>query len=898
MAGRPCHRGPSCGECPIPPDLAGNPSRVPARGSRSYNRVVSQSPDAIRTPDQRLRIYVSGDPARLPAERLAARRAVESLHLTPVTVDVEGAAGRGVATAYLGQSNAFVGVYDAPPGDGPPVPEASLQEFELAGAATLPKLLYVRAGDGAAAWLPPYLAAAAREGAPLKRFSDVGELVDLVRDDLAALLSQRFAASMAAPAPEETRPPAVKLPVQLTQFVGRAKEVGEVASLLVEPSTRLVTLSGPGGIGKSRLAFEVARVVAGEFADGVSVIPLSAVADPHLVIPAIARALDVVESAERTLVENVKELLRAKEILLVLDNFEHLLSAAHVLSGILESCPGVKLLVTSRAVLFIRGELEYRVPPLALPVATAGCTADSVRGFEAVTLFVERAQAADPSFALTDANASAVAEICARLDGIPLAIELAAARTRLLGPDAILARLAHRLQLLTGGPVDLPERQQTLRATLDWDYDLLEAEEKEVFRKLAVFSGGFTLTAAERVLGDLLDVFEIVESLTSKSLLVQGDEVAGETRFSMLRTLREYAREKLDEADDTPEVADAHAAFFLALAEETGPELRGPHQLRGLDVLDHEADNMRTALRHAADAGDAETELRLAAALGEYWEFRAHLSEGQRALEDALARSGAAPPGLRAPCLEWAGVMARGQGEYKRAAELVEKAIALYREVGDQSGLSRALKQRGIVASERGDRETARSFYTQSLEIKQKIGDRRGIAEARNNLGVLARLEGDLETAIDNYEEALGYFRNAGDKKAIARILMNLGEARMERGEFDAAEGFIRESLRLCREIGSEWDITDLLELMATVQNAFGNPPVAATLFGAGAALRDLLGAPLPDAEVAAYRERVAAVESALPPEELETAWAWGRSMSSDDAVEYALGLDRAAAPG
>ena len=872
--------------------------QVPARTGRSYNRVVSQSPDLIRTPDQRLRIYVSGDPMRLPAERLAARSAVESLHLTPVTVDVEGAAGRQVAAAYMGQSNAFVGVYDPALGDAAPVPDGTLQEFELAQAGPLPKLLYVRAGDGATAWLPPYLAAAAREGAPLKRFSDVGELGDLVRDDLAALLSQRFAASMATTAPQDAPARQVKLPVHLTAFVGRAKEVGEVASLLVAPSTRLVTLSGPGGIGKSRLAFEVARAIAGEFADGVAVIPLSAVADPHLVIPAMARALDVKESAERTLVENVRELLRTKEMLLLLDNFEHLVSAAHVLSGILEACPGVKLLVTSRAVLFIRGELEYRVPPLSLPRGTSDCTADGVRDFEAVRLFVERAQAADPSFALTDGNATAVTEICARLDGIPLAIELAAARTRLLAPDAILARLAHRLQLLTGGPVDLPERQQTLRATLDWDYDLLEAEEQEVFRKLAVFSGGFTLRAAERVLGDLLDVFEVVESLTSKSLLAQGDEVAGETRFSMLRTLREYAHEKLDEAGEAPGVADAHAAFFLALAEEAGPELRGPHQVRWLEVLDHEADNMRTALRRSSESGDVETELRLAAALGEYWEFRAHLSEGQRALEDALAKAGAAPAELRAPCLEWAGVMARGQGEYKRAAEFVEKAIHLYRETGDERALSRALKQRGIVASDRGDRETARSFYNQSLEIRERIGDRRGIAEARNNLGVLARLEGDLDEAIACYEFALGFFRDAGDKQAIARVLMNLGEARMERGEFEAAEGFIKESLRLCREIGSEWDITDLLELMATVQSAYANPVAAATLFGAGEALRDLLGAPLPEAEAAAYRERVAAVERALSPDELREAWARGRSLPGDDAVDYALGLERTAAAG
>jgi predicted ATPase len=852
----------------------------------------------IRTPDQRLRVYVSGDPLRLHGERQSAREAVESLHLTPVTVDVEGPPGRALSTAYLSQSNAFVGVYEARPGEPVPGGGPSLQECELDAARDLPKLLYVRVDGSPAGALPSYLAAAAREGAPLKRFSDEAKLGDMIRDDLAALLSQRFAASFAPPPEERTDAvPRVRLPAQLTPFVGRAKEVGEVASLVASPSARLVTLSGPGGIGKSRLAYEVAATVAGEFPDGVAVVPLAAVADPQLVVPAIARVLDVKESAERTLVENLKELLRAKRMLLLLDNFEHVVAAAHLVAGVLEASPHLKLLVTSRAVLFVRGEIEYRVPALALPGTLGPCTARQIEEYEAVRLFVERAQAADPSFALADSNAAAVAEICARLDGLPLAIELAAARTRLLSPEGILARLTHRLQLLTGGPVDLPERQQTLRATLDWDYDLLEAEEQEVFRKLAVFSGGFTLGAAERVLGPETDVFEVVDSLTSKSLLMQ-DEADGETRFSMLRTLREYAHEKLEAAGEGDEVRRCHAGYFLRLAEEAGPELKGPDQIRWLGVLDREADNMRAAVRWAGDSGDAETELRLTAALGEYWEFRAHLSEGQRALEEALARWDSASALLRAPCMECAAVMARGQGEYKRAVSFADQAIALYGETGDDHALSRALKQRGVIASERGDKETARSFYVRSLEIKQRIGDRRGIAEAQNNLGVLARLEGDLDGAIERYGSALEYFRDAGDQKAIARILMNLGEARMEKGELAEAEGLIAESLRLCLAIGSDWDIADLLELMATVQSGFGNPTGAAVLFGAGQALRDLLGAPLPEAEQEAYDTRLADVKADLDAGAFEAAWEEGRAMRVRAAVEYALGLQRSAAAG
>ncbi len=684
------------------------------------------------------------------------------------------------------------------------------------------------------------------------------------------------------------------VPAQATPFVGRATEAAQIKELLASHHVRLLSITGPGGIGKSRLAYEVAIQSARRFADGVGYVLLSSVTDHQLVATAIAQALDVVESAERSVFENIVELLRHKEMLLLLDNFEHVLPAGQLLTQLLAACPRLKVLVTSRAVLYVRGEHELTVAPLPVPEEPETVKGvDHALRFDSVRLFAERATATNSDFQLTDDNARAVAAICARLDGLPLALELAAAHTGALGPDEMLARLRNSLEVLTGGPEELPERQQTMRATLDWDYDLLTDAEKLIWRRLSVASGGFTLEAAQRIIDapgyPPSYIVDAIESLVAKSLLTQTGGEEGGARFSMLKTLREYGLEKLDDTGEGTEVGDRHAAFFVALAEEGSPRLRGPEQAKWLDIFTLEHDNARTALRWAAAQGDHVLELRLLAALAPYWEIRAHLSEGQRWLEDALARASDAPLALRARCLEGAGILARGQGEFKRATYLIEQAIELYRSLDDPAALAGAIKSLGNVASDRADYATARRLYEESLEIKIQVGDERGIAEAHNNLGVLARLDGDLEASVGYYDKALSFFRAWGDKLAMARVLMNLGEVKMEQDEFGAAKGFIRGSLVLCREIGAHWDIADLLDIMASITDGFGRATDAAQLFGAASGLRDLLGAPLPPGERAAYERRVDRVRRGLPEDRFEAAWAEGRALTLDEAVMRAL---------
>lgn len=482
--------------------------------------------------------------------------------------------------------------------------------------------------------------------------------------------------------------------------MGRATEVARIEELLSSDDVRLLTMTGPGGIGKSRLAAEVVTSVESGFAHGAAHVPLAPVSDAELVPSAIARALDVTESAERTVVENLTEFLKDKELLLLLDNFEHVVSAGPALTQLLATCPRIKILVTSRALLFVRGEEEFEVPPLVVPSLEDARDQAAPHGdYESVRLFIERAREVEPGFDLDDTDGRVIAEICTRLDGLPLAIELAAARIKTLSAREMLDRITNRLDLLTEGPADLPERQRTLRAAIDWDYELLSEAEQRIFRRLGVFSGGFSIAAAEAVIGTDeypgAYIIDTIESLEAKSLLEAEADTEPVDRYSMLRTLREYGFDKLDSADETTGVKDRHAAFFTELAERAAPRLRQADQVEWLEILDREHDNMRVALRWLADKGAAADELRLAAALAYFWEFRAHLSEGQHRLEEALARGEDAPAPLRAVCLDFAGRLARGQGEFKRARQLTENSIRLFRELGDTAGLAGALKSMG-----------------------------------------------------------------------------------------------------------------------------------------------------------------------------------------------------------
>src|SRR5918994_1232924 len=688
------------------------------------------------------------------------------------------------------------------------------------------------------------------------------------------------------------------LPAQPTPLVGREREFGEARDLLCGEGVRLLTLTGPGGIGKTRLGLQVAADLLDEFEDGVFFVSLATLTDPALAASAIAEPLGVAEAGDQPLEEGLKDYLRGKELLLLLDNFEQVLGAAPLVGELLSACPTLKVLATSRSVLRVYGEQEYPVPSLELPRPGRLPPIDRLSQYEAVRLFIERAKAARPDFSVTNENAPAVAEICARLDGLPLAIELAAARIKLLTPRAMLERLGSRMKLLRGGSRDLPERQRTLRGTIEWRFALLEAGEQLLFARLAVFSGGRTLEAIEAVCeaeGDLpMDALEGVSSLLDKSLLRQEEGPEGEPRFVMLETIHEYAREKLEASGEAEEVRRLHAEFFLSLAEEAEPELIGPDQLACLERLEAEHDNMRAALSWSLEREPA-TAFRLAGMLARFWEIRSYFSEGSRWLEAALRLSGRpntiTEPATRAKLLSEAGTFAYYRAEFDHATALHGEALELYRELGDDSGVAFALMCLGAQYGEKGDHERGAPFFEEALALSRRIGDRRNIVMTLQNLADVERQRGNYERAKTLGMESMALAHDMEDKWQLARIVGWVGLLTVFRlDEHDLAEGFLKESLTLHREVGSWEYFAYSLEGFAGLAGAKAQGERAARLWGAAEALRKTIGAPL-SIEGHQYFERsMVATRAQLGEAAWEAAFAQGMAMAPEEAAEYALG--------
>jgi predicted ATPase/class 3 adenylate cyclase len=720
------------------------------------------------------------------------------------------------------------------------------------------------------------------------------------------------------------------LPLQPTPLVGREREVAEVTQRLSASGTRLLTLTGPGGTGKTRLALQAAVELLEEFKEGTFFVSLAALTDPELVTSAIAAPLGVVEAADRSLEEGIKEYLREKKFLLVLDNFEQVLEGAQLVGQLLAACPALKVLATSRIPLGLYGEREYPVPPLSLPDPEQLPSLQSLTQYEAVRLFVERAQDARSDFSVTNENAPAVAEICARLDGLPLAIELAAARVKVLGPQKMLDRLSDRLKLLARGARDLPERQRTLRATMEWSHALLQEDEKVLFARLSVFAGGRTLEGIEAVCdaqGDLpVDVLDGVESLVDKSLLREEEGPGGEPRFVMLETVHEYAREKLEESGEAEELRRLHARYFLALAEEAEPELKGPRQYEWLERLEAEHDNIRAALSWVLEEGEIELGLRLAGALRRFWHVRGYFDEGRRWLEQALTKDSRASASSRAKALDAVGGLAHDQGDidraeaaaqeglklsaradtesgrvasfrrtlgisaeregdYERATELYEESLALYREAEDTWGIAASLLSLANVLVAREEHERAKELYREALILSRESGDPDQFATGLANLGYEHLLEGDHEQATVLNEEAARLYRDRGSRGGLVYALDNLAWAALERGDHERARVLHEETLALCRELGDKLIGSESLEGLACAAAARGEAERSARLFGTARSL----GYQQAPAERALREPYLAEARSLLEEAAWKAALAEGQAMTFEEAVFYAL---------
>jgi predicted ATPase len=757
---------------------------------------------------------------------------------------------------------------------------------------------------------------------------------DLARD-LAAIHDR-----LSEPPPKrlETRPS--NLPIQRTAIVGREKDVAAAKELLLRADVHLVTVTGPGGIGKTRLALQIAQEVSDSFPGGVYFVSLPAVSDAGLIPSMIAQTLGIRDTGGQPPLETLKEHLRNSStapILFLLDNFEHLVAAAPLVAELLAIAPGLKILVTSRAALHVYGEHEFPVPPLALPDPRSLPSLELLVKYPAVALLIQRASAVKPDFEVTQDNAPAVAEMCARLDGLPLAIELAAARLKFLSPSAIRTRLASRLQLLTGGARDLPARQQTLRGAIDWSYDLLNPAEQKLFRRLSVFVGGCTLEAVEAVCNtksDLgLDLLDGMASMVDKSLAQQVEQAGGESRFVMLETIREYGLEKLAASGEEALTRRAHAAYYLVLAEEGASEGSEAERTDWQGRLEIEHDNFRAALEWLTESGNAEWGLRLGAALFRFWETREYLAEGRDRLEKILKLGGAAAPTkLRARVLFAAGVLAGEQGDYGSANALIEECLKIARESEDKRGIAVSLNALAVHARDRGDigasralfqeslllwRELddplavarslsnlanvvklqsdyahARSLYEECLTIFRELGDRAGVAWSLNYQGDVARDQGDGTAARSLYQESLATFQQLGDRWGIANSLADLGNLARDQKDYHAAHSLYRGSLKMFQQLGHKRGVARLLECLASSAAAQLLPDRSLSLAGTAAALRQTLGAPLTRAEQVKLERSLAPARQALTNTAGATAWLQGWVMPLERAIEEALKPD------
>jgi predicted ATPase/Tfp pilus assembly protein PilF len=775
----------------------------------------------IRTPDFRLRVFVSSTLKELAEERKAIRQAILKLLLAPVMFE-SGARphpAQELYKSYLSQSQIFIGIYWQSYGWVAPNMHISGLEDEYIQSAKMPRLIYIK--DPAPNREPALAGLLDRirndNHSCYAFFSTPAELKKMVQNDLVLLLTEQFDTINHEKKPpiKTMEHPPTNVPVQRNPLIGRECEMETARNLLLRDDIALITFTGSGGTGKTRLAIQIGLEMLDHFKDGVYLVRLEPLIDPDLVIPTIAETLGIHEApGSRPIADILKEFLREKQMLLLLDNFEQVMEVAPFISELLETCPTLKIVVTSRIPLHLRAEKEYPVPALAGPPKGKFTNLDSLLQYAAIELFIQRAQAVKPDFAVTDANAPAVAGICYRLDGLPLAIELAAARSKLLTPQAILTRLQSSLTFLTSGAPDLPARHQTLRSTIAWSHALLDKEEQIIFGRLAIFSGGCTLEAAQAVCTDgrSVDIFSILESLFDKSLL-HSETRAMELRFSMLETIREYALERLVETGELDELHSRHARYYLSFVQDAEPHLLNSDQLTWLEQLEAEHDNLRTALSWLLGNEKGELALQLAGALSQFWSMHSYLNEGRQWLEKglAIAKKGHASASDQSKALYWAGFLAYRQTDLTSARNLFKDSLALARQSGEKKMAANALNGLGNAAWTHGDIAMALASYQESLALRRDIGDKSGISISLSNLGNVAWGQSDYTAARGYYEESLLLDRDAGDRQAIAWTLTHLGALCTTQADYARADLLLEESLALSRTMGDRSCLAETL---------------------------------------------------------------------------------------